>query len=82
MLDGYSIGRFPEWCRNNGHDLAKDDPLMLVTRYQDYTRPDYGYGHDPETMEPEDSPCIVIPYPYSGAGLGFGPVEIFGEDYN
>jgi hypothetical protein len=37
MLDEDSIGQFPIWCADNGHDITSDDPMMLVTRYQDYS---------------------------------------------
>jgi hypothetical protein len=77
MLDGDSIGRFPEWCRNNGHDLTKDDPLMLVTRYQDYAHP--SYEAEPETVEPDDNPRAEPLHLLLGAG--YGPIEFFDDDY-
>ena len=79
MLDGDSIGRFPEWCRNNGHDLTKDDPLMLVTRYQDYSHPNYNHDSDPETTEPDDNPRAEPLHLL--LGTGFKSIEFFDDDY-
>jgi hypothetical protein len=78
MLDRDSVGQFPEWCRNNGHDITTDDPMMLVTRYQDYIRPTY--ESDTETAEPED--CYHAMTFHSLAELGIGPVDIFNDNYN
>ncbi len=78
MIDSSSIGSFVVWCRNNGHDLATDDPALLVTRYQDYVVP--VYEPDPETAEPDDNPGTVSLR--SLLGPGFGPVEIFDDNYN
>jgi hypothetical protein len=83
MLDGQSIDGFPEWCRNNGHDITTDDAMMLVTRYQDYISP--SYESDTETAEPDDGICAVIPHTLAELGsiIGtlFGRVEIFDDDY-
>ena len=76
-LDGDDIIRFPEWCRTNGHDIATEDPLMLVTRYQDYIGP--ACETNPETDETDDYTGFVTPY--SLAGLGIGPVDIFDDNY-
>ncbi len=77
MLDGDSIGRFSEWCVVNGHDLTKDDPLMLVTRYQDYAH--LNYGPDLETVEQDDNLCVEPLHLLLGAG--FGSIEFFDDDY-
>jgi hypothetical protein len=78
MLDGDSIERFPEWCRTSGHDITTEDPMMLVTRYQDYITPIY--EPNTEISEPDDCYCAVTPL--SLAELGIGPVDIFDDDYN
>jgi hypothetical protein len=78
MLDGDSIERFPEWCIGNGHDITTDDPLMLVTRYQDYTGP--AYEPDNQISEPDDCYCAVTPLSLSE--LGIGTVDIFDDNYN
>ncbi len=78
MLDGDSIDRFPEWCRTSGHDITTDDPLMLVTRYQDYVNP--SYEHDSETAETDDYTGAMTPYTL--AELGIGQIEIFNDNYN
>jgi hypothetical protein len=39
MLDRDTIGSFSRWCTDNGHDIRADDPMMLVTRYQDHVPP-------------------------------------------
>jgi len=78
MLDRESIGPFGRWCRDNGHDLRTDDPMMLVTRYQDNIRP--VYKPDPETIEPDDDPCVEPLHLLLGPG--FGKVEIFDDNYN
>ena len=78
MLDRSSIGRFPQWCRDNGHDITKDDPLMLVTRYQDYVAPTY--ESDPEIAEPDENPCTEALY--SLIGRNFGAMDLFTDNYN
>jgi hypothetical protein len=78
MLDADDIERFPAWCRDNGHDLTDDDPMMLVTRYQDYIRP--VYEASPESPEPDE--CHSAMTSYSLTELGIGPVDIFDDDYN
>ena len=78
MLDGDSIDGFTMWCRTSGHDIVTDDPLMLVTRYQDYIGP--AYEPNPEIAESDEYTGFVTPY--SLAELGLGPVDIFNDDYN
>ena len=77
-LDGDYIERFPEWCRMSGHDIATEDPLMLVTRYQDYISP--ACETSPETAEADDYAGAMTSYTL--AGLGIGPVNIFDDNYN
>ena len=75
MIDRKFIGPFVKWCRTSGHDLTTDDPLLLVTRYQDYVHP--VYEPDPELCEPDDNPCM-----YNLLGMSLGTVEIFDDNYN
>ncbi len=76
-LDGECIERFPEWCRTSGHDIATEDPLMLVTRYQDYAHT--SYEPDFESVEPDDNPRAEPLHLMLGAG--FGSIEFFDDDY-
>ncbi len=78
QIDKKFITPFVDWCRDNGHDLTKDDPLMLVTRYQDYVVP--VYEPDPETAEPDDNSGAESLHSLLGAS--FMRVEIFDDNYN
>lgn len=77
-LDGDSIDGFPVWCRTSGHDIATEDPLMLVTRYQDYISPTY--EPNPEVAEADEYTGFTTPHTL--AELGIGPIDIFNDDYN
>ena len=79
MLEHRYINAFANWCRNNGHDLATDDPLMLVMRFQDYVCP--VYEPDTETVEPDDNIGVEPLFSLLGRGAA-GPVEIFNDNYN
>jgi hypothetical protein len=84
QLDRDSFGPFSEWCAGNGHDLRTDDAMMLVTRYQDYAPPTCE-SPAPEMAEPSDGNPCMEPLPVSLhmlLGPGFGPVEIFDDNYN
>ncbi len=78
MLETSYITPFVAWCHDNGHDIATDDPLMLVTRYQDYIHP--VYGPDPDTAEPDYNHCAEPLHHLFGRS--FGQVDIFGDNYN
>jgi hypothetical protein len=78
MLDGDSIERFPKWCIDNGHDIATEDPMMLVTRYQDYISP--VYESNTEISEPDD--CYPAMTSHTLSELGIGPMDIFNDNYN
>lgn len=78
MIDEPFIESFAEWCRHNGHDLAVDDPLLLVTRYQDNICP--VYEPDPDTIESEGTTISGIFYGLTGQGSG--AMEIFDDNYN
>jgi len=80
MLDMESIGPFTRWCHDNGHDLRTDDPMMLVTRYQDYV-PSTCETPDPDVPEPQDDTIYTEPL-HLLLGQGFGRVEIFDDNYN
>jgi len=80
MLDRESIGPFTRWCRDNGHDLRTDDPMMLVTRYQDYV-PTTCDPPDHDTQEPQDDTSYPDPL-HLLLGPGFGRVDIFDDNYN
>ena len=78
-LDEDYIERFPEWCRTSGHDIATEDPLMLVTRYQDCLGSTV-YEPGLETAETDDYAGAMTTYTL--AGLGIGPIDIFDDNYN
>jgi hypothetical protein len=77
LLERSTIERFPRWCRDNGHDLTRDDPMMLATRYQDYAVP--AREPDPE-IEPDDNPCLEPLH--SLLGRNYAAMEIFNDNYN
>ncbi|MDR2911833.1 MAG: hypothetical protein LBV38_00815 [Alistipes sp.] len=83
MIERRFIDPFIKWCVDNGHDLATDDVMMLVTRYQDYVPSDYE-PPDSEISESEDNHCTEpLPLPlHLLLGQGFGTVEIFDDNYN
>lgn len=80
LLDRESIGPFVRWCRSHGHDLRTDDPLMLVTRYQDHV-PTACEPSAPDVSEPPDDTPYIEPL-HLLLGPGFGRVEIFDDNYD
>lgn len=78
-LDEEDIDGFISWCGYNGHDLTTDDPLLLVTRYEDTLRPTFDY--DSENVDYEDDTLYYCGgvYPLSGQRNAYP--EIFNDNY-
>lgn len=79
-LDEDDIDGFLLWCEYNGHDLLADDPLLLVTRYEDIIAPRYDYSR--ENHDFDDDSHFYDGAAYAVFAVGTCAEEIFDENYN
>ena len=71
------IEPFLQWCIHLGYDILADEPLQLVTRFQDLLSPIYEV--DPETAEAGEETAEEL---YLGSMMHHCPTEIFSDNYD
>lgn len=80
QLDESETDYFMSWCNHHSHNIATDDPYLLVTRYRDShtSYPEFDCG---ETEIPDDTPVYQ-----SIIGNFFDmeryATEVFGDNYD
>jgi hypothetical protein len=79
-LDVEDVDYFMTWCNYHGHNIAVDDPHLLVAHYQDshISHPEFEYG------EPEIPDDALVYQSITGNSFDMGryATEVFSDNYD